>query len=164
MKISEARRLQLLSYTSGIMASRPPNLIINGSTRRWMVWPKNIWRNIYIHQWIADDVDQVLHDHEPDNITLLLSGKCDEHFHIKPKRIELHNGQRRFATTSVRRTEGDVVFRLAGTPHKITLPDGPMVTMFLQGPRRRHWGFHCPDGWKKWEGYIDIDRSGKGCG
>lgn len=170
MKISEARRVQLLNYASGVMASRPPDLLIGQSTRRWLVWPKNNWGNIYIHEWVGDDMDQALHDHAPDNLSVILSGKCNEHFNVKPLVTELlSNGERNYKTYSLRRTQGDVVFRLAGTAHKITLVDGPMISMFIQGPRRRDWGFHCVNGWKPWQEYIDArkgygDRSGKGCG
>jgi len=176
MRLINSLRLRLLAKANAVMASRPPDLVINGSTQRWMVRPRNKWWNVYIHYWVADDVDQVLHDHAPDNLSVILSGWCLEHFHVKPLQRELVGGVVQHRTYSVVRQPGDLVFRLAHTPHKITLfdsldpagPKKPMVTMFVQGPRRREWGFSCPNGWRPWQEYIDVakgygDRSGKGC-
>ena len=178
MRISEARRLQLLSWASSIIASRPCDIRVGTHIERWMVWPKSNWRNIYIHRFVGDDLDQALHDHEPDNVSILLEEGYIEHFHVEPRELEYHKFKIRFKRRQVVRRQGDVIFRLAETPHCTSMPryNGmhgvaikPAISMFIQGPRRRRWGFHCPSGWKFWKDYIDErkgygDRSGEGCG
>jgi len=189
MKISEARRLQLLSWASDIMQSRPCDLKVGTHIERWMIWPKSQWRNIYIHRFVGDDLDQALHDHEPDNISILLEESYIEHFHVEPRERELHDGKIRFKRRQVVRKQGDIIFRFAETPHCTSMPryintaSGPValgfgsggeiirpaISLFIQGPRRRRWGFHCVQGWKHWKDYIDEnksygDRSGQGCG
>lgn len=167
MRLSEARRLQLLSFASSVIASRPYDLMVGTHMERWMLYPRNSFGNVYIHRFVDDDRDEALHDHEPDNITLLLDGKYREHFHVKPLEQEMVNGKRRWRTRSVVREAGDVVFRLAGTPHCTSMVDGPAVSMFIMGPRRRKWGFHCVNGWVPWDEYINpaegYGSRGKGC-
>lgn len=175
MRIPDAARVRLLGYAQGVMGSRKADVIIgDGYVERWMLYPKNRWRNIYIHRFNRSDDDGALHDHEPDNCSLILQGQYLEHFHVRPRMETLHwdedgNMSRRFLTYVEERLEGDVVFRLAGTPHRVELRDNqPVITMFLQGPRRRKWGFHCTSGFVPWDKYIDErkgygDRSGKGC-
>lgn len=174
MKLSEARRLQLLSWASGIMASREPDLIIGDDyVHRWKLHRTNTLKgklfNVYVHRFYHDDSDEALHDHEPDNCSVILDGDYIEHFHVRPLERELVGGQVRYRTKSLLRRQGDVIFRLAGTPHRIALRDGPVTTLFIQGPRRRKWGFWCPSGWKPWDEYIDArssygSRRGEGCG
>lgn len=185
MRLPDFLRRYLLGYAQGVMASRPPDVQIgNDYVHRWMLLPKrnrlSKFFNVYIHLFMQDDEDGALHDHEPDNCSLILSGSYIEQFHAKP--LEIAEG--RYAVREVVRRQGDIVFRMAQTPHRICLftahgtngdvlllKEGrlPVITMFVQGPRRRRWGFHCVQGWKPWQDYIDQtngygDRSGKGCG
>ncbi len=172
MRLPEVLRLYLLGKAQGVMESRKPDLLINGGqVERWMVYPKNQWRNIYVHKFNGPDPDEALHDHEPDNVSLILKNAYMEEFHVKPLETELLMGELRYRTYMAPRQQGEIVFRLASTPHRVrgVYPSEPVITMFLQGPRRRKWGFWCPSGWKPWDQYIDVkkgygDRSGKGCG
>lgn len=70
---------------------------------------------------------------------------------------------------------------LWGAPHRVELltvadfvatqPDNatPLTcwTLFITGPRCRHWGFHCPErGWVHWKLFTAADDPGdigKGC-
>mgnify|MGYP000066528385 CR=1 FL=1 len=50
--------------------------------------------------------------------------------------------------------------------HRIELVAGPVWTLFLTGPFRREWGFHCPQGWRHWRDFTsgaNGERVGKGC-
>ncbi len=41
------------------------------------------------------------------------------------------------------------------------------ITLFMTGPRRREWGFLCPQGWRPWYEFVDpVDEGaiGPGCG
>ena len=153
MIVPEFARLHLLTIAERVMASRPPDVKIGGDyVHRWMVYPKNRWRNVYIHKFMANDDDCALHDHEPDNASILLQNSYIEHFHAKP--LCVVNG--RYLTTAYQRHPGQLIFRLAGTPHRIELADQdkPVITMFVQGIRRRKWGFVTPRGWVGWETYL----------
>lgn len=53
----------------------------------------------------------------------------------------------------------------AGCTRKLT--HGPCWTLFVTGPRIRNWGFHCPNGWVRWEAFTppaDKGSVGRGCG
>lgn len=175
MRLPESVRLRLLGYAQEVMRSRAPDEIINDNyVERWRLRPKSKWSaltgNVYIHRFLGDDSDRALHDHAPDNASLILENDYDEHFHLlsydtgKPIPAD-HDGVMKFLTYKIVRRQGDIVFRLAGTPHRISLRGSYVTTMFVQGPRRREWGFHCVDGWKKWTDYVAKMIEGKdGCG
>lgn len=181
MQIPESLRLRLLDRAQSIINGRSPDLIIGENyVRRWMLRPRNCWWNLYLHQFFEDDSDRALHDHEPDNVSIILENSYIEHFHKWPLEIATEEVVSvgtfetqtvlRFKTTPVIRRQGDIIFRRAGTPHRIEMirpMRGPVTTLFIQGPRRRRWGFHCVHGWKHWKDYVDPDnfgKIGKGCG
>lgn len=175
MLLTEKSRLWLLGRAKAVMASRPPDLRISDNyLERWMLYPRNRLGNIYIHRFNGDDDDVALHDHEPDNVSLVLENEYIEHFHETPLRIEWvretsDKKYQRYCTVAHHRKQGAIVPRLAGTPHRIVLADQskPVITMFVQGPRRRKWGFHCVHGWRHWKEYVAVtsygNRAGKGC-
>jgi len=48
-----------------------------------------------------------------------------------------------------------------GYAHRLVIPEGESAwTLFITGPRGRHWGFWCPAGWKYWREY----EADGGCG
>lgn len=121
--------------------------------RRWMLFPKNRFFNIYLHNFVRSDDPRALHDHPYPNVSIVLTGGYLEHF-----------------THGIRqRLPGAVVFRRAATPHRIELIRGsrPVWTLFFCGPRVREWGFHCPGGWRVWSEFVaptpDGNKVGKGC-
>lgn len=136
---------------------------------RWYVWRRNRWLNCYLHEFIADDVDPVLHDHPWWSVSVVLRGGYYE-ITTGPDGTQ----ERRYYG------RGSVRIRSAKFSHRIELPrvkrfDGektvevlePCWTLFLTGPRIRDWGFHCPNGWKSWQEYcepVNPGRVGKGCG
>lgn len=112
--------------------------------RRWFIVRKYGKHNMYLHQFMADDHDDALHDHPWPSVSLILRGRYKE---------VMEDGE------YIRRA-GDIVFRNAETPHRIVLIDNePVYTLFITGPKERHWGFHCEDGWKPWQ---DFEKDG-GC-
>lgn len=158
--------------------SRKPDQIIGPPADpyllRWRLWRKGWWPNIYVHCFLRSDDARALHDHPTDNISLILSGKYLEVF--EEGQIEkrgnglhtiIHMGHREV------RLPGDIVFRRAETPHRVVLFDSltgpqPCVTLFICGPRRRDWLFHCPGGKKvRWQDFVKItpdgNEMGKGC-
>ena len=50
---------------------------------------------------------------------------------------------------------GDVNDRKAHSLHRLTLLDGPAVTLVTRGPKIREWGFQTMDGWVGHEAYVE---------
>ncbi len=130
---------------------RPPDFVIGGDyLRRWWVIPRNRFFNIYLHNICRSDDDRALHDHPWWNVSILLSGSYVEHT----------------PAGEVVRRRGAIVWRPAEAAHRLELRDGPVWTLFITGPRRRHWGFWCGDRWVHWQDFTEsTDKSqiGRGC-
>lgn len=129
---------------------------------RWWIWRRNRWLNCYLHQFIADDVDPVLHDHPWWSVSIVLRGGYYE-ITTGPDGTQ----ERKFHGV------GSVIIRKPRFAHRIELLREndkqlkPAWTLFFTGPRIRTWGFHCPSGWKSWQDYCEPGnpgRVGKGCG
>lgn len=153
---------------------RKPDEVIGGHENpymlRWFVIPKNRWCNIYLHKFLRDDDDRALHDHPWSSCSIILRGGYREH---------LPGG------VVKERKPFRPVFRSAEQPHRVELykrgshvnwllygDDGTRWereawSLFITGPWRRHWGFHCPKGWMHWRDFCDPTDPGKvgpGCG
>jgi hypothetical protein len=138
------------------MTRRAPDFVIGSNDDpyllRWWVIPRNPAFNIYLHYFMRSDDDRALHDHPWSNVSILLRGVYLEH--TKAADADL-------------RTAGDIVIRRSGRmAHRIELIDGPCWTLFLTGPRYRHWGFLCPNGWIHWKKFTAAGNRGeigRGC-
>lgn len=155
-KLPNFMRLAMLASAEAIMSIRPPDVVIGDESdpyvHRWHVIERADHANIYIHRFFRDDHDGALHDHRMRNVSVILNGECDEHFHKEPL-VPRGDG---FETYAVRRVPGDVVERAADVPHRISLIDRkPMTTMFFTGPKERDWGFHTINGWIHWKKYNE---------
>lgn len=133
-----------------------PDLIIkpDGETeylRRWYVVPRRKYRfNVYIHQMLADDDHRALHDHPWENVSVFLAGEA----------LEIVEDGSIFT-----RKPGNVVFRMAEQAHRFEVVETTW-TLFLTGPVRREWGFHCPKGWVHWRQFTQGHKGssiGRGC-
>ena len=149
------RRLQrwAMRYTT----EHRPDRYIGGYRRpymlRWIVvrsWPLSI----YLHEFRRSDDARAMHDHPADSLGVILRGGYDEVYGPGEANV-------------TRRDAGDVVLRAAHEPHRIELWRGDRpLTLFVFGPRRRQWGFHCPQGWRPWRLFVDPrdpDNVGPGC-
>jgi len=140
---------------------RAPDLVIGESERpylrRWWVIPRNRVFNIYLHEILRSDDDRALHDHPWFNLSVILRGWYVEHT------IRAGGVNRR----RVRRA-GAIKARTPWSAHRLEVKE-PCLTLFITGPRLRHWGFHCPDaGWVHWRDFTNQEDSGatigRGCG
>lgn len=129
--------------------------------RRWWVIPRNRRFNLYLHHFMRSDDDRALHDHPWWNVSILLRGRYIEHFPDGTRRVRRAGrvyGPRK--ATDAHRIE---LFRDPTTGQEI-----PVWTLFITGPVRRMWGFHCPNGWRHWREYVQQvpggNKTGKGCG
>lgn len=155
----ELQLIDLAAWARVQIAGRAPDFKVGEKylDRRFII-PRNDFANVYLHEMNADDDDRALHDHPYDNASLILAGGYLEHVPDGP---------------SIERKPGDFVTRKAEDAHRLELyrdGDGKPVTclsLFLTGPRRREWGFHCPNGWIPWQEFVDPDNTGekgRGCG
>ena len=147
-----------------IMREREPDFFIGGKEDpymiRWWVIPRNKWFNIYLHRILKSDRDEALHDHPWINMSFLIRGQYDE-VTIAEGGINRHEYL----------SEGELRFRGPSWAHRLVRPEhvDEVVTFFFTGPVWRHWGFHCPKGWRHWKDFVGFrDESqnvvGRGCG
>lgn len=136
---------------------RDPDFLIGGRDnpymRRWFIIPRNRFFNIYHHVILRSDDDRALHDHPWWSLSIVISGGM----------LEVLPGDRRRYLHA-----GDIVFRRASSAHRLEIRDHWYCrTLFITGPRIREWGFHCPQGWKRWQDFVakgDNGQVGSGCG
>ncbi len=143
------------------VAARDPDFYIGGRAHpycvRWWIIPRNRFFNIYLHRFLRDDDDRALHDHPWDNCSI-------------PLRTGYNEVMARGITR--RRRRFGMYFRRAETAHRVVLLRGaggvPIESwsLFVTGPVRREWGFHCPRGWRHWLEFVserDAGDVGRGC-
>lgn len=144
------------------MFRRAPDFVIGEPDRpylrRWWIIPRNRFFNIYLHEVLRSDDDRALHDHPWWNCSIVLAGGYVEHV-IRAGGIE----------AAIERRAGAIKFRWARAAHRLEVKAGHRaITLFITGPRIRHWGFHCPKaGWVHWQTFCapaDKGQVGRGCG
>lgn len=179
MRLPDWITRELRLHAARIIASRPPEFTVynNGMPylrrwfivrqgKRWLRMPEaerrrilaeddprddgTRWHalNVFVHQfWQSDNA--VVHDHPWRSAGIMLDSCYLEHVPVDPRDTA-------GPTRSIRRRAGDVVIRAAAhAPHRVELVGHPPVTtLFITGPKRREWGFHCPDGWVHWRRFI----------
>lgn len=160
---------------------QPPDFVVkNHGTvylNRWYLTPWSEWRargkkptltqrlwaslpSVYLHQFLSSDEDRALHDHPWFNISFLLKGSYVEETIAAGG---IHYRKIRHAWTL-----SGVKFRSPWTAHRVELIEGrPCWSLFITGPVVRTWGFHCPQGWRRWTEFVSrSDNSndiGPGC-
>lgn len=157
-------------YTIKRFFKRPPDFIVyrdddSQYLRRWWVIPRNMYFNIYLHNFLASDEDRALHDHPWWNMSLLLTGSYKEHM---PLDIDLWKKGNRLTYFKVRRPFRPV-FRGANAIHRVELfkknkKEIPVWTLFITGPKKRDWGFWCPKGFVFWKNFVSEKQGGNGVG
>lgn len=143
---------------------RKPDFVIGNPQapylRRWWLTPRVDWLpRIYLHNILRSDDDRALHDHISWSISIILSGGYIERY---------PGGVKKY------RKPGMVIFRNATQAHRLELYKGtwcypcncyhmhhngreiPAWTIFIVGPKKREWGFHCPQGWLHWRDFIGV--------
>jgi hypothetical protein len=166
-------RWLLAILTDRIAARRRPDFIVGEPQDpyllRWWIIPRNRFFNVYLHCFLRSDDDRALHDHPWQSLSLVLDGEAIEHT-IAEGGIHA----RRWLCV------GDWRYRAATFAHRIELPrpgvfgdapadcgPQPCWTLFITGPIRREWGFHCPEtGWIHWKRFTAPDNKGavgRGC-
>lgn len=132
-----------------------PHFIVGDPSRpylkRWYILPRNDWLCIYLHCFCRDDDDRALHDHPWDSVSLVLYGGYRE---------VTVQGEKDWKA-------GSLIRRTADFAHRIILhrkPDGTPKrcwTLFVTGPRKREWGFWCPQGWVHWKRFTAVGKPGE---
>ena len=144
---------------------------------RWFVFPRNPLFNVYLHNFLKDD-EEDLHDHRMMNVSIVLQGGYREEYYIeKPREGEP------LPPTNYRKVRRLIPrIRFPSTPHRVILyrnDQGRAMScwsLFVGGPHWRDWGFWCPGNgrtrWVPWQEYIGevsptdprYGTVGKGCG
>lgn len=137
---------------------RPSRVIGENYLSRWHIIPRNPWFNVYLHKFSGSDDDRALHDHPWWSVSFLLKGRLLERYSVPGTFVDWLDAARyvpRFRP----------VFRSADFAHRLVLVRGPAWTIFITGPRRREWGFICPDRWVHWRQFTDAsgNKIGRGC-
>lgn len=136
-----------------------PSRVINSISgepylRRWHVIPRNRWCNIYLHHFVRSDDDRALHDHPWWSVSFLLKGQLSEIYSVvlwmptdREPNSPIPDTNYCNAWRYIRWMRP--IYRPAAHAHRLVVPEGEEAwTLFITGPVRRAWGFHCPNGWK----------------
>lgn len=119
---------------------------------RWFLIPRNKWINIYLHKLVKPD-PQALHDHEYDNLSIVLRGGYFETTSVDKRDVR---DLGRKPTRTRWRPPGSIIARKAEWAHRLsplyTLRNGastvvPSWSLFITFRRKRNWGFHTRRGW-----------------
>lgn len=157
--------LALLAWRTWQVSHQPAHFVIGkpGSAymNRWYVIPRNRLFNIYLHQILRSDDDRALHDHPWLNLSIVLRGGYRE---VMP-----YGSANDPALFTIKwRGRGSMVLRRPTASHRLEVDDGrPCWSLFITGPKVREWGFWCPQGWKVWTSFVDVNNTGAvgpGCG
>lgn len=127
---------------------RDPDTVIRLNDERYVdrykVIPSNRLFNVFVHRIHVSDDDRALHDHPWSNVSILLDGMYLE------QSIDDREGDIR--------CPGDVIYRRGDEPHRLMLPFGPVLTIFVRFRSVREWGFVCEDGrWFHWRRFLARD-------
>lgn len=152
----------LLKAALRLTYSRPADFVIgldeDPYMLRWFWIPRNKYFNVYVHMFFRDDDDRALHDHPWASLSLLCRGTILEHYQDP--------NQEGLSTKHI--SPGQWSYRPATFAHRLSVPKQNYlpVTVFITGPRFRHWGFHCPKGWRHWKDFVGKEPGtiGVGCG
>ncbi|WP_337052535.1 hypothetical protein [Pseudoxanthomonas sp. USHLN014] len=130
--------------------------------------------NLYLHQFLRDDDDRALHDHPSWAVSFILHGAYLEHTvddaGVARRRMHRAGSLRFLPLLHTHRIE--LLREVVGidpeneaAPYRVQ--PAPCWTLFLFGPKRREWGFHCEGGrWVPWQEFTATGKPGevgKGC-
>lgn len=120
--------------------------------RRWHLLPRSRLFGLYLHNFVLGDDDRAMHDHPANHWSFLISGN---YYDVSP-------------AGKVFVPRFHPWYRRAEDPHRVELIDGqPVWSLLFIGRRRRDWGFHCPQGWRRWQDYLVVwdggNSMGRGC-
>ena len=130
--------------------------------QRAVLWVTKHICNLYVHRFVGDDPQEILHDHPSWAVSLIVRNSYLEHTVAEGgvhHRREYRAGTVRFMSTRhVHRIE--LLRDASGQPIECW-------TLFLFGPALREWGFHCPKGWVHWKRFVapgTDNQVQQGCG
>lgn len=124
---------------------------------------------VYLHIIYGSDADRDPHDHPFDFQSTIVWGSYLETEYVKCHRCggtgkEPHEGSTcpkcadaacfgHLEVTGVYRA-GETNVKKADALHRLTIIDGPVVTLVRCGPKVREWGFQTDEGWEHHASYI----------
>ncbi len=110
------------------------------------------WLSLYIHNIRQSDMDQHMHDHPWNFLSLILEGAFYEQTSFPPNYYAIHYGKY---------FSGDIVKHKAEDIHRITLISPEVWTLVLTSGRSRDWGYRLSDGtWIGHKEYRTLKNNG----
>ena len=138
----------MLARAERIMARDPDEIIGECYMHRWHSFKSGLVSE-YIHLYLDSDPTLWLHDHPWPSLSVCLRGVLRE---IR----EGPGGDGRNITIR----PGTLALRPPRAAHRLELLSGPAITLFLAGPRMRHWGWHTDSGWRHWRQSTRVGADG----
>ncbi len=139
--------------TSSFMFWRWFDIIPRGETEVYLARLNVLstpWFGIKLHWINRPDQDRDLHDHPWSFLSILLWGNYDE---VTPAVFEKDG--RWFSAQKTRRIRW-FNFKRAPAAHRISRVSRRVVTLVINGPKTRDWGFYTADGWVRWDRYVNA--------
>lgn len=129
--------------------------------------PKDQRSKVYLHLIYESDGDRDPHDHPFDFASKIIWGSYREHnFERYCTRCSVISYQDVTScgkcrqplsardTGSLLYEQEDKNYKVAHELHRLTVIQGPVVTLVTRDPKVREWGFQTPDGWEHHASYI----------
>ena len=115
------------------------------------------WFGLYLHRIHRPDIDPDPHDHPWWFASVVLCGGYTEL--VWPDKTTRGGS----GTTRCRiRKRWSLRHLNRKAAHMITETDGLLWTLVLTGPRRSTWGFWTPDGFVRWQDYVNSPEDAPG--
>jgi hypothetical protein len=116
------------------------------------------WFGVFVHRMDAPDPGRDLHDHPWAFWSIILKGGYYEY--RAPVRTAVQTDADALSVHrrpwSIRQMRLDECHRIYHLEHRQSW------SLVFRGPRRRSWGFYCPEGWVDYRDYDSSRRAGLG--
>lgn len=110
------------------------------------------WFAVYVHHICQSDMDNHMHDHPWNFMSLILEGSYFEQTSYPPNFYAIYSGK--FYS-------GDVVTHQAEDVHRLTLISKEVWTLVFTSGRERDWGYQTKAGWIGHKEYRQLKNEGK---
>lgn len=104
---------------------------------------------IFLHDIFEPDGDRDPHNHPWAFVSIVLRGSYTEVLYPRPERSKAYRKTQTWRRWSIHRMGMD-------SAHRIVRAEPGLKTLILTGPRRSGWGFFTPEGYVRWQDYVEA--------